>query len=276
MKMHLLILSAFALAAMIITSFGLKDSNEASKMTSFTATSNRGNVIRTIVKSDGGISTVNDPRTGPAYRFTVSATNGIGSSALSESSNSLLRQVPIKVGDYRDGGVVFYVAQTPTDLNGDGILDKGLVCAINDYRFNVVWWNGELINTGATATSVGQGQTNTAKIINKQGYPKPKEQGVGTYAAFVCNDHIVTISAKNYSDWFLPSIDELKLMNKNQAAINTTAIKNGGSKFSTSYLWSSTEFDRMKAETQYFNGPEENFNADTKGYSHAVRCVRAF
>ncbi len=273
--MHLLILSAFVLAAMIITSCGLKDSNEASTNTSYIITSNPGNVIRTIFQSEGGISAVTSLSGGPAYRFTVSATNGIVTSASSTSSNSVLPQVPIRVGDYRDGGVVFYVAPTPTDLNGDGTLDKGLVCAINNYRFGVCWWNGKLINTGATATSVGDGQTNATKIINKQGYPKPKEQGVGNYAAYVCNDHLVTISGKNYSDWFLPSIDELKLMNKNKAAINNTAVKNGGSNFGSTYYWSSTEFDHRAAETQYFNGPE-NFNADTKGYSHAVRCVRAF
>lgn len=94
------------------------------------------------------------------------------------------------MGDYRDGGVVFYVAPTPTDLNGDGTLDKGLVCAINDNRFTVGWWNGEMIYIGATATSVGMGQTNTTKIINKQGKPR---QGGGNYATFVCDNPLVTI-----------------------------------------------------------------------------------
>ena len=40
-----------------------------------------------------------------------------------------------QVGDYHEGGVVFYVTQSPTDLDGDGTLDKGLVCAVEDQGF---------------------------------------------------------------------------------------------------------------------------------------------
>ena len=38
----------------------------------------------------------------------------------------------LSVGQYVNGGVVFYLADTPTDLNGDGALDTGLVCEIVD------------------------------------------------------------------------------------------------------------------------------------------------
>ena len=38
----------------------------------------------------------------------------------------------LSVGQYVNGGVVFYLADTPTDLNGDGVLDTGLVCEIVD------------------------------------------------------------------------------------------------------------------------------------------------
>ena len=34
------------------------------------------------------------------------------------------------IGDYRDGGIVFYIANEPTDLDGDGDLDTGLVAGI--------------------------------------------------------------------------------------------------------------------------------------------------
>ena len=272
MKKLRLLLSAFVLAAMIITSCGFKDSNEALSKTSHITTANPGNFIRTIFQSEGGISAVTSLSGGPAFRFTVSATNGIVASASSTSSNPVLPQVPIRVGDYRDGGVVFYVAPTPTDLNGDGTLDKGLVCAINDNRFPVGWWNGEMIYIGATATSVGMGQTNTTKIINKQGKPR---QGGGNYAAFVCDNHLVTINGKNYSDWFLPSIDELELMIKNQSVLNNTAVKNGGSEFGYDY-WSSSEVDRTNAEIQRFHGRYDYGRASSKYQSYRVRAVRAF
>lgn len=74
MKKLRLILIAFIVAAMIITSCGLKDSNEASTKTSYITTSNPGNVIRTIFQSEGGISAVTSLSGGSAFRFTVSAT----------------------------------------------------------------------------------------------------------------------------------------------------------------------------------------------------------
>jgi hypothetical protein len=38
----------------------------------------------------------------------------------------------IKIGDFIEGGVVFYLAPTPTDLDGEGDLDTGVVSAIQD------------------------------------------------------------------------------------------------------------------------------------------------
>ena len=43
---------------------------------------------------------------------------------------------PPQIGDYRDGGIVFYIASPPVDLDGDGDLDTGLVCAIQDQNSN--------------------------------------------------------------------------------------------------------------------------------------------
>lgn len=37
-----------------------------------------------------------------------------------------------EIGDFYEGGVVFYLAPTPTDLDGDGDLDNGLVCSIKE------------------------------------------------------------------------------------------------------------------------------------------------
>ena len=43
------------------------------------------------------------------------------------------------IGAYRDGGIVFYIASTPVDLDGDGDLDTGLVCAIQDQSSSIKW-----------------------------------------------------------------------------------------------------------------------------------------
>ncbi len=54
-----------------------------------------------------------------------------------------------------------------------------------------------------TLTTVGSGKNNTTQIIN--------DQGPGYYAAYVCD----TLSINGYTDWFLPSRDELNMIYQN-------------------------------------------------------------
>ena len=176
---------------------------------------------------------------------------------------------PPQIGDYRDGGIVFYIASPPADLDGDGDLDTGLVCAIQDHPNRIAWILGGSTQTTAndgTSASIGQGQTNTTAMMGQAGYSGG--------AAAVCNDYSITVNEITYSDWFLPSKDELNQMYKNKATINTTAVANGGSNFADSYYWSSTENDNILAWIQYFsNGTQNHFY---KSLPYYVRAVRAF
>jgi hypothetical protein len=68
-----------------------------------------------------------------------------------------------------------------------------------------------------------------------------------------------------YSDWYLPSKDEL-----NKLYINRVAI--GG--FTTYFYWSSSEVEVSSAWHQYFfNGAQR---IDFKASQFSVRAVRAF
>ena len=154
-----------------------------------------------------------------------------------------------KIGDYFRGGVVFY-------LDGSG---GGLICAVSDQDggSGIQWWNGSYTTTGATATAIGTGQSNTTAIINSQ--------GAGNYAATVCDNY----TAGGYDEWFFPSKDELNEMYLNKAAINATAEDNGGdASFQGGYYWSSTEIDISSARVQ-----DNNFS---KSYKFRVRAVQAF
>ena len=176
---------------------------------------------------------------------------------------------PPVIGDYRDGGIVFYVADVATDLDGDGDLDTGLVCAIQDHPDVIAWIQGGNTQTtinGVTSASIGHGQTNTTAMMNQVGY-------TGGTAA-VCNDYSITVNEITYSDWFLPSKDELNQMYTNKATINTTAVANGGSNFADSYYWSSTENDNYLAWLQLFNNGTQNHFY--KNLPYYVRAVRAF
>ncbi len=171
---------------------------------------------------------------------------------------------PPQLGDYRDGGVVFYLASSPTDIDGDGNVDLGLVCAIEDQSMGIQWYNGTYLNTGSTAIALGTGNTNTAAIIFAQ------NEIVTSYAAGLARDY----RGGGYTDWFLPSKDELNQIFEKRSMINTTAAENNGSDFLTNAYWSSTEIDNYYAWGQSFsNGEQYNF---FKNYSANVRAVRAF
>jgi hypothetical protein len=176
---------------------------------------------------------------------------------------------PPVIGDYRDGGIVFYVADVATDLDGDGDLDTGLVCAIQDQSSGIGWIQGgntqDTRNDG-TLAPIGHGQTNTTAMMNQVGYTGG--------AAAVCNEYSITVNEITYSDWFLPSKDELNQMYTNKATINTTAVANGGSNFADYYYWSSTEYENDRAWGQNFvNGGKGGL---TKRNPSHVRAVRAF
>jgi len=166
------------------------------------------------------------------------------------------------VGDFYQGGVVFYIF-----VDGDtGYVageTHGLIAAVQDQSSGIQWYNGGYDTTGATSTALGTGATNTTTIISVQGATE-------THAAGLARAY----DGGGYDDWFLPSKDELNKMYLNRATINTTAASNSGSDFGTYYYWSSSEHDLYIAWSQYFgNG---NQGPTVKANTHYVRAVRAF
>ena len=107
---------------------------------------------------------------------------------------------------------------------------------------------------GADRTAIGTGNQNTIDIMN----------GCSTagIAARLCGDLVMG----GYSDWYLPSKDEL-----NKLYINRFAI--GG--FDNGHYWSSTEVDSNGAWTRYF-GNGNQYNGGRNYGNGGVRAVRAF
>ena len=77
-----------------------------------------------------------------------------------------------------------------------------------------------------------------------------------------------------YSDWLLPSKNQLFQMFVNKGAIDSTAIANGGSSFDPLQYWSSTDIDNSTAWSQNFNsgGQGQSFKISFCG----ARAIRAF
>ncbi|MBK6346529.1 MAG: DUF1566 domain-containing protein [Bacteroidales bacterium] len=79
-------------------------------------------------------------------------------------------------------------------------------------------------------------------------------------AARICGDLVLN----GYSDWYLPSKDELNMLYINRIAI-------GG--FAGTYYWSSTEYDNDTAWIQFFgNGFQVNGGKNFTAYVCAVRA----
>jgi hypothetical protein len=242
--------------------FTAPSSDGGSAITSYTAISSPGGITGTISQSGSGSITVTGLTNGTAYTFSVTATNAIGTSAASDASNSITPVSP--VGDFYQGGVIFYLFEAG-DTGYVAGETHGLIAAVADQSSGIRWYKGSYSATGAIATAIGTGSANTDAIITVQGATET------SYAAGLARAY----TGGGYTDWFLPSKDELIKMYLKKGDINTTALANGGSNFATVYYWSSTEAGRYDAWIKFFSNANSQGFGD-KSFTYNVRAIRAF
>jgi hypothetical protein len=218
-----------------------------------------GGVFTDIDWSDGEyyIKTETDPTGGSSY--TISGTTQLLSVPYALYAKNAKTY---KVGDFAQGGIVFWVDETG---------QHGLVCAKTDQSIGVRWYAGSIGNTQAKGDGLFAGEANTSIIIAAYVALGDDEN---TYAARICNELQITEGGKTYGDWYLPSKAELNLIYQNRIIINTTAMANGGSHFSADSYWSSTEEDAYNVWSQSFNNSTQS--SKFKYLNYDVRAVRAF
>ena len=236
--------------AQATVSFTAPSSNGGSAITSYTATSSPGDITAAVNQAGSGDITVTGLTNETAYTFTVTATNAIGTSVASAASNSVTPAPPPAIGDTHQGGVVFY-------LDGNG---GGLIAAPSD-QSSATWGCYGTIISGADGTAIGTGNQNTIDI-------EADCTTAGT-AADIC----ANLTLGGYSDWFLPSKDELNKMYDNIGPGDELGLGNVGN-FSDNVYWSSTEVDSSVAWLQSFSNGFQFY--PSKNFTNDVRAVRAF
>ena len=178
--------------------------------------------------------------------FSCTKQNVSKPSASANASSSANSTTAFHIGQSFGGGIIFYIDNTG---------QHGLIAAINDQGTGISWnKNGKNINTGAKATAVGTGNANTTKIVNAQ-------SKTGTYAALLCFKY----KHNGFTDWYLPSKDELNLLYQQRNVVGGLGATN---------YWSSSEVSRGKAWDQEFGGGFQF--KDTKSFTLNVRAVSSF
>lgn len=185
------------------------------------------------------VSSITGLTPGTPYYVRAYSTNSVGTAY----GNEIILNPTI--GLAFGGGIIFYI-----DVTGQ----HGLISATSDQGTGVQWYNGTYILTGASGTAIGTGQANTTAIVTAQ--------GAGTYAAGICDQMVLN----GFSDWYLPSKDELQELYLQQAIV-------GG--FTGNYYWTSSEITNTYAWSQYYtNGSQYNLGA--KWIPNYVRPIRSF
>jgi len=169
--------------------------------------------------------------------------------------------------------VVLYAQWVPYELRGTGpagglvFHDKGSYS--NDWRYLEatlsdqgidISFDGSDATLGATGTIIGTGKSNTTTIV--------AAVGAGTYAAQLCND----LTIGGYSDWFLPSKDELNEI-YNELHDQTPPL--GG--FTDDDYWTSSEHPDASLDYAWRQDFTDGVqNGTLKPMPKYVRAIRAF
>jgi len=174
------------------------------------------------------------------YNVRAYATNSFGT-----AYGNTVTFTALEIGQLYQGGTIAYILQ-PGDPGYTTNVAHGLIVSPLTTS-GLKWFNGTYITTGAMATALGTGNSNTNLIV--------ASLGMGDYAASKC------FSEKEaaYSDWYLPSKDELNKIYLAKDKVSSLPPKG--------YFWSSTESGSSTVWIQSFDtGAQSTYDKNGSGF----------
>ena len=275
----------------VVVSWSAPSSDGGSAVTGYTVTASGGGsqTCTTTALS----CTVAGLTNGTAYTFTAAATNARGNSAPSLASAAVTPSAPscangravCVVGDTGPGGgKVFYVLGGSETVPGAacGLGCRYLEAAPVDWNGapgsgdpSRAWGGGGGAATtcsttsiaGATSTGIGAGFANTVAIM--AGCPSTDPLNAQSApAALAASTYAPTVNGVVVTGWFLPSRDELNLLD----------VSGVGGLAPNGHYWSSSQSSPTYAWGQSAGAPpwDDSQGAFIKSATDRVRAVRAF
>jgi uncharacterized protein (TIGR02145 family) len=264
-----------------VVPFTAPASNGGSAITSYTATSSPGGVTGTLSQSGSGSITVTGLTNGTAYTFTVTATNGIGTSLASTVSNSVTPLSTVVVNTSASTTLTFMAHNLGADYSLD---PHTLVQGIHGNYYQ--WGRSTAVADASTSSGAIGGWITTAadngawadgnKTANDPcptGYRVPtrdqwyyvvihnqqtsigsfgrNETNFGAARQFVSGANTLTLPAAGY-----------------RFNINGALDDRGGN----GYYWSSTENGPSGRRLTFTSG-NASVGTDNRTYGFSVRCV---
>ncbi len=207
--------------------------------------------FKTIDGKDSGAYTGTMPNLMANTTYYVRA-YAINSAGTSYGPEITFKTLDLVIGSAFQGGKLAYIllVSDPGYIIGQ---THGIIAASYDQSIGAAWGCIGTTLTGADGEILGTGKQNTIDITTEC-----TNAGI---AAKLCADLVLN----GYSDWSLPSKDELDVLYLNQTAIGN---------FATKEYWSSTEFIINYSWFQNFlDGKPES---GLKDYKANVRAIRYF
>jgi len=188
---------------------------------------------------------------GTEYHFRVKAVNSAGTTY----SRVMTFIASFGMGESYGGGFIIYL-----DDSGE----HGLIAAETDQSEGIIWDNGtDCKKTNVTTLSIGAGQANTTRLVSVL--------GLGSYPARKCDELVLN----GFSDWFLPSLEELDCMQKALSVFDREYNLNG------IYYWTSSEAPETEVSRSCSAWVQNLFTGEKRSWAKNdptpyVRAVRAF